>query len=69
MMPNQLSHAVQGQHVSHLNGEAATQFCEVLLCENASPLGPELLILRESGNLHFQVKFTDFCMLTKNIQI
>lgn len=43
-------------------------FGRMLLCGNASPVGPELLVLRESGNLHFEVKFTDFYMFTKKFE-
>lgn len=39
------------------NGKLLLSFGRMLLCENASPGGPELLTLRESGNSHFQVKF------------
>lgn len=35
----------------------------MLLCENASPVGPKLLILRKSQKPHFGVKFSDFYML------
>lgn len=35
----------------------------MLLCKNASPVDPELLILRGSRNFYFLVKYTDFYML------
>lgn len=39
------------------NGKLLLSFGRMFLGENASPGGPELLTLRESGNSHFQMKF------------
>lgn len=49
-----------GKCVSYLKGEASSHSCGIPQCENASPVGTELLILRESENFHFLVKFPDF---------
>lgn len=44
-------------------GKLVLSFGIMLLCENASPVGPKLLILRKSQKPHFGVKFSDFYML------
>ena len=44
-------------------GKLVLSFGRMLLCENVSPVGSKLLILRKSGNPHFGVKFSDFYML------